>query len=107
MPTISMFYGILVTLLYEDNKRHHLPHFHVRYQSMGNSGGNSGDRIQNYENAGQTYFVPGLTLPCRFAIVWAEVDNANNQHVLWNTYQDVFQRYRTASPASYSCRVSG
>lgn len=32
MPTISMFYGILVTLLYEDNNRHHLPHFHVRYQ---------------------------------------------------------------------------
>jgi len=32
MPTISMFYGILVTLLYEDNHRHHLPHIHVRYQ---------------------------------------------------------------------------
>ena len=32
MPTISMFYGILVTLFYEDNKRHHTPHFHVRYQ---------------------------------------------------------------------------
>lgn len=32
MPTISMFYGILVTLFYEDNNRHHLPHFHVRYQ---------------------------------------------------------------------------
>jgi len=30
MPTISMFYGILVTLLFEDNDRHHLPHFHVR-----------------------------------------------------------------------------
>jgi len=27
-----MFYGILVTLFYEDNKRHHTPHFHVRYQ---------------------------------------------------------------------------
>lgn len=32
MPTISMFYGILVTILFEDNDRHHLPHFHVRYQ---------------------------------------------------------------------------
>jgi hypothetical protein len=32
MPTISMFYGILVTLFYEDNNRHHTPHFHVRYQ---------------------------------------------------------------------------
>ena len=34
MPTISMFYGILVTLFYEDNDRHHLPHFHVRYQGF-------------------------------------------------------------------------
>ncbi|VFN04854.1 MAG: protein of unknown function (DUF4160) [Candidatus Kentron sp. G] len=34
MPTISMFYGILITLLFEDDKRHHLPHFHVRYQGF-------------------------------------------------------------------------
>jgi len=31
MPTISMFYGILVAMLFEDNDRHHLPHIHVRY----------------------------------------------------------------------------
>ncbi|WP_041446915.1 DUF4160 domain-containing protein [Thiocystis violascens] len=34
MPTISMFYGILVTILFEDNDRHHLPHIHVRYQGQ-------------------------------------------------------------------------
>jgi desulfoferrodoxin (superoxide reductase-like protein) len=32
MPTISMFYGVMVSLFYEDNDRHHLPHIHVRYQ---------------------------------------------------------------------------
>lgn len=32
MPTISMFYGILVLMFYRDNRRHHLPHIHVRYQ---------------------------------------------------------------------------
>ena len=32
MPTISMFYGILVSIMFEGNERHHLPHFHVRYQ---------------------------------------------------------------------------
>lgn len=32
MPTISMFYGILITILYEGTDRHHLPHIHVRYQ---------------------------------------------------------------------------
>ena len=33
MPTISMFYGILVLMYFRDNRRHHLPHIHVRYQS--------------------------------------------------------------------------
>lgn len=33
MPTISMFYGLMISLFYEDNDRHHLPHIHVRYQS--------------------------------------------------------------------------
>ncbi len=31
MPTISMFYGILVSIFFEDSDRHHLPHIHVRY----------------------------------------------------------------------------
>jgi hypothetical protein len=34
MPTISMFYGILVSMFFMDNDRHHLPHIHVRYQGM-------------------------------------------------------------------------
>jgi len=32
MPTISMFYGIVVSLYFYDNKQHNLPHIHVRYQ---------------------------------------------------------------------------
>jgi len=32
MPTISMFYGILVAMMYEDQGRHNTPHIHVRYQ---------------------------------------------------------------------------
>lgn len=32
MPVISMFYGIIVSLYYLDNKRHQCPHIHVRYQ---------------------------------------------------------------------------
>ncbi|MCK4982540.1 MAG: DUF4160 domain-containing protein [Victivallaceae bacterium] len=32
MPTISMFFGILVTIYYEDTGRHNTPHIHVRYQ---------------------------------------------------------------------------
>ena len=32
MPTISMFYGIIIAIFYADNERHHAPHIHVRYQ---------------------------------------------------------------------------
>lgn len=32
MPTISMFYGIIVAIYYKDTGRHGMPHIHVRYQ---------------------------------------------------------------------------
>lgn len=32
MPVISMFYGLIVSMYFLDNKRHKLPHIHVRYQ---------------------------------------------------------------------------
>ena len=31
MPTISMFYGILVFMYALDTQRHHLPHIHLQY----------------------------------------------------------------------------
>ena len=31
MPTISMFYGIIVYMFFFDDKKHHLPHIHVNY----------------------------------------------------------------------------
>ena len=32
MPTISMFYGIIVSMYFVDNKQHKLPHIHAKYQ---------------------------------------------------------------------------
>ena len=32
MPTISMFYGILVSMFVLDTDKHHLPHIHATYQ---------------------------------------------------------------------------
>jgi len=34
MPTISMFYGILVSMYAFDTAKHHLPHIHVRYNEF-------------------------------------------------------------------------
>jgi len=32
MPTISMFYGLIIYMYYMDNKQHKTPHIHVKYQ---------------------------------------------------------------------------
>lgn len=31
MPVISLFYGLIISMYYLDNKQHHLPHIHVKY----------------------------------------------------------------------------
>lgn len=35
MPTISMFYGIVICLYFYDDERHKLPHIHAKYQGQG------------------------------------------------------------------------
>ena len=32
MPTISMFYGILIRMFFRDIQKHHTPHIHADYQ---------------------------------------------------------------------------
>ena len=32
MPTISMFYGILIRMFFRDIEKHKLPHIHAEYQ---------------------------------------------------------------------------
>jgi hypothetical protein len=32
MPTISMFFGIIITMYYFDDEQHSTPHIHVKYQ---------------------------------------------------------------------------
>ena len=31
MPSISMFYGIIVYMYFSDDNKHHSPHIHVKY----------------------------------------------------------------------------
>ncbi|MDR2337627.1 MAG: DUF4160 domain-containing protein [Deltaproteobacteria bacterium] len=33
MPSISMFYGIIIYMYGQDNKKHKLPHIHAKYAS--------------------------------------------------------------------------
>jgi hypothetical protein len=32
MPVISMSYGIIMSLCFHDDRRHHRPHIHAKYQ---------------------------------------------------------------------------
>ncbi len=32
MAIISMFYGIIISMYFFDNRKHNLPHIHVKYQ---------------------------------------------------------------------------
>lgn len=34
MPVISMFYGLIIMMYYYDNKQHHAPHIHVKYNEF-------------------------------------------------------------------------
>ncbi len=34
MPTISMFYGILIRMFFRDVEKHHTPHIHAEYQGQ-------------------------------------------------------------------------
>ena len=34
MAVIAMFYGIIVSMYFFDNKKHHRPHIHVKYQGQ-------------------------------------------------------------------------
>ena len=34
MPTISMFYGILIRMFFHDTDKHQVPHIHAEYQGQ-------------------------------------------------------------------------
>lgn len=34
MPTISMFYGILIRMFFYDTDKHNMPHIHAEYQGQ-------------------------------------------------------------------------
>ncbi len=34
MPSISMFFGLIIYMYYQDNVQHHTPHIHAKYQEQ-------------------------------------------------------------------------
>ncbi len=62
MPTISMFYGILIRMYWQDNDRHKLPHFHAFYGENEAVFGFDGDVIAGEFPKKQAAFVKAWAL---------------------------------------------
>ena len=62
MPTISMFYGILIRMYWNDTKQHNLPHFHAFYGEYEAVFGLDGEIIEGKFPRRQSTFVKAWAL---------------------------------------------
>lgn len=62
MPTISMFYGILIKMNWKDIGQHNLPHFHAYYAEYEAVFNLQGDIISGSVPSKQTAFVKAWAL---------------------------------------------
>ena len=53
MPTLSVFYGITVSMYREKGNRHHIPHIHAKYGEYTAEYDFNGDRIEGFLPAGK------------------------------------------------------
>ena len=62
MPTLSMFYGILIKMNWKDNAQHNLPHFHAFYGEFEASFDLNGEILSGEFPARQGAYVKAWTL---------------------------------------------
>jgi hypothetical protein len=83
MPVISMFYGIIVRMYFDDNERHHLPHFHVKYGEHEASFDLDGNRLAGDFPQKQTKYV----------VAWADI-HQDELRALWEIMLTDGQHFR-------------
>jgi len=76
MPIISSFYGIVIRMYFNDNERHHLPHFHAKYGDMSASFDFEGNIIAGEFPIKQTKYV----------VAWADI-HKDELVALWDIMQ--------------------
>lgn len=76
MPTISQFYGIVVSMFFNDTEQHHLPHIHVQYSGNNATFDLEGNIIVGYLPKKQIKLVEA----------WIEI-HKNELYRLWNIVQ--------------------
>ena len=80
MPTISMFYGIVIRMYYND---HNPPHFHAKYQNHQASFDFEGNLIQGEMPPRQAKLIAA----------WAEIHN-DELRANWELATDSLELYR-------------
>ena len=63
MPTLSVFYGITVSMYREKGYRHHIPHIHAKYGEYTAEYDFNGNRIEGFLPAGKEKII----------IAWIEI----------------------------------
>ena len=63
MQTLSVFYGITVSMYREKGNRHHIPHIHAKYGEYTAEYDINGDRIEGFLPAGKEKII----------IAWIEI----------------------------------
>ena len=63
MPTLSVFYGIIITMYREISGRHHNPHFHAEYQGQ--------EVVVTFDGEVMEGCIPSTKL--KLVVAWAEI----------------------------------
>ena len=77
MPTLSVFYGIIITMYREKGGRHNIPHFHAEYQGEAAAISFDGEIIEGN--------LPKKKL--KLVIAWAEI-HQEDLHANWQLLSD-------------------
>lgn len=77
MPTISQFYGIIISIFFNDNEQHHLPHIHVQYA----------ENNATYDLEGKLLVWNIPNKQKKLVEAWIEI-HKDELYKLWNLIQD-------------------
>ena len=83
MPIISHFFGIIVRMYFNDDERHHAPHFHVKYGEFEASFDFDGNLLAGSFPAKQSKYV----------VAWADI-HSDELSALWDIMQTEDQYFK-------------
>lgn len=83
MPIVSQFYGIIITMHYNDDEKHHLPHLHAEYAEFDGVFDFQGNMIQGKIPAKQRKMIE----------VWINIHKEELQS-LWNVIKQYKQFFK-------------